>query len=93
MHSVCSRIGKQLNCAHGVVVAGDHVVDVVGRIISINDGDDWDSQLASLSDRDFLVPGIDHELRIRQTLHLFDSTETLFEFFQLATQRQRLFLA
>ena len=45
-HGVGDAAGVQLDRAHGVVVARDHVADAVGRAVGVDDRDDRDAELA-----------------------------------------------
>ena len=51
-HRIGDAGGIQLDGAHGVVVARDHVVDVVRRAVGVDDRDDRDAELLGLVDRD-----------------------------------------
>ena len=69
----------QLDSADSVVVAGDDVVDLVGVAVGINDSNDGDVQLASLSNSDALLVGVNDEHGLGQGLHVLDAAEVLVQ--------------
>ena len=48
----------QADGADGIIVAGDDVVDLVGITVGVNDGDDGNVQLGSLSNGIALLAGV-----------------------------------
>ena len=60
-NGVCHGSSDQTDGADGVIVAGDHVVDLIGIAVGVHDGDDGDVQLAGLSNGIALLAGVDDE--------------------------------
>src|SRR6202035_2066785 len=92
-HRIGDAGGIQLDGAHGIVVARDHVIDAIGRAVGVDDGHHRNAELLRLVQRDVLVPDVDHEQRIRERVHVLDAAETPLEFVHLAPQLGGLFLA
>src|SRR5437667_81931 len=62
-----------------VVVARDHVVDLVRVAVRVHDPDDRDLQLARLLHRDRLLARIDHEDGVGHVLHALDALQVLLD--------------
>jgi len=92
-HRIGDAGGIQLDGAHGIVVARDHVVDAIGRAVGVDDGHHRNAELLGFVKRDVLVPDVDHEQRIRERVHVLDAAETPLELVHLAPQLGGLFLA
>src|SRR5690606_9330141 len=72
-HGIRNAFGVQLDRTHGVVVAGNQIVDIIRRAVRIDDGDDGNAELLRLVDRDALVTDVDDEQHIGQRLHFLDA--------------------
>ena len=59
--SVCHGGSDQADGTDSVIVAGDHVIDLVGIAVGINDSHDGNVQLAGLSDSVALLAGVNDE--------------------------------
>src|ERR1700682_421273 len=92
-HRIGDAGGIQLDGAHGIVVARDHVVDAIGRAVGVDDGHHRNAELLRLVKRDVLVAGVDHNQPIRERRHVLDAAETPLELVHLAPQLGGLFLA
>ena len=57
--------GVQRDGAHGVIVAGNHVVDAVRRAVGVHHRDDRDAELLGFEDRDLFVADVDDEDDVR----------------------------
>ena len=90
MHGVRDAFGIELNGAHRVIVAGDRIVDALGRAVRVDDGDDGNAELARFAHGDLLVTDVDEEYRGRQRVHVLDAAERALELFLLA-RRTRAF--
>ena len=75
-----------LDRADRVVVAGDHVIDLIGIAVGVHDGDDRDAQDAGFRHGDVLLARVDHEQRAGELLHLADAAQVRFELFALMLQ-------
>ena len=56
---------EQLERPQRVVVARNHVIDIIRVAIGVDDADDGNLQLPSLVDRDLLLTGVHDEHRVR----------------------------
>src|SRR5688500_3490215 len=65
-HGVGDALGVQRDGLGRVVVAGDDVVDAVGRVVGVNHGDHGDAQRLGFSDGDLVVADVDDEHGVRQ---------------------------
>ena len=74
----------ELGGAHGVVIAGDHVIDFVGRAVGVDDADHGNAENAGLVHGDVLVTDVDHEDRVRQGRQCLDAPEAALELGLLA---------
>src|SRR5580658_3327630 len=74
-HRVGDAGGVQMDGAHGVIIAGDHVLDPVGRAIGVDDRHHRNAELLRLMDGDVLVTDVDHEQRVGERLHVLDAAE------------------
>src|SRR5215469_2031923 len=92
-HGVRHAHGVELHGADGVVVARDHVINAVGRVIGVHHADDGDVELAGLADRDLLVAHVDDKQGVRQAVHLLDAAQALLQLLHLATQADDFLLA
>ena len=59
--SVSHSAGDELYCSDSVVVAGDNVVDLVRIAVGVNDSNNRDTELLSLSYCDLLLAGVNDE--------------------------------
>ncbi len=71
--------GEQLDGPHGVVVAGDGVVDVLGVAVRVDDGHDGDVHLPGLGDGDRLLRRVDDEDGPGQPGHGLQPAQVLLE--------------
>ena len=85
--------GIQRDGAHGVVVARNHVVDVVRRAVGIDHRDHRDAELLGLEDRDLFVAHVDDEDDVRRRFHLLDAAQALLELVLLTAHHRGFFLA
>src|SRR5690606_39400255 len=85
-HRIGDTFGVELNRTHGVVVAGNYVIDVIGRAVRVDDRDDRNAELFRFIDRDALVTDVDDEQQIGERLHLFDAAQAALELLALAAQ-------
>ena len=60
--------GIQRDGAHGVIVAGDHVVHVVRRAVGVDHRDHRDAELLGFEDGDLLVAHVDDEDDVRAAI-------------------------
>src|SRR5579863_961008 len=91
-HRVGDAGGVQVNGAHGVIVARDHVLDAIGRAVGVDDRHDRNAELLRLVNRYVLVTDVDHKQGIGQGLHVLDAAEASLELDHLAPQLRRLLL-
>ena len=91
-HGVGDDPAEQGTRADGVVVARDHVGDHVGVAVGVDDGDDRQSELVGLGDRDVLLLGVDHEDGVGQLVEAADAAEVALELLELTGVAQRLLL-
>ncbi len=89
-HHLADRLGDQSARADRVVVAGDHEVDAVGIAVGIDQAHHRDAKALGLFHRDDLRFEVDHEHRIRDTLHVLDATEVGFELRQIGLRGHAL---
>ena len=82
-HHVADRPGNQGAGPDRVVVAGNHIVDPVGVAVGVDQADDGNAQALGLAHRDRLGLEVDHEYRVRQTLHVLDPAEVGPELLQV----------
>ena len=85
--------GIQRDGAHGVVVARDHVVDVVRRAVGVDHRDHRNAELLGFEDGDVLVADVDDEDDVRRRFHLLDAAQALLELVLLAAHHRGFFLA
>ena len=78
--------------AHGVIVAGNHVIDAIGRAVGVDHCHDRDTQTGSLLQRDLFVAHVDDKQHIGQRAHMLDAAEALLELGHLTAHLQRFFL-
>src|SRR5262245_3055636 len=91
-HGVGDPGRVELDRLHGVVIAGDHVVNAVRAAVAVDHGDHRDAELLRLVHCDLLVPDVDHEERVRERIHVLDAAEAAHQLVHLAAQRLRLLL-
>src|SRR6185437_7418577 len=84
--------GVEPDGARRIVVAGDHVVDAVERVVGVDDAHDRDAERARLGDRDLVEAHVDHEQRIGNAAHVLDATQRALELLALAVEMQLLLL-
>src|SRR6185436_515201 len=78
--------------ARGVVVARDHVVDAVERVVRVDDADDRDAERARLGDRDLVEAHVDHEEGVGRAAHVLDAAQGTLELLALAREGELLLL-
>src|ERR1051325_3811726 len=83
---------EQTDRPNGVVVAGDHVVDVLGVAVGVDDGHHRDAELLRFLDRDVLLLRVNDEERVGQPVHLPDADEILLELLALVLESGALLL-
>src|SRR5690606_11052558 len=71
--------GDEPHRTNGVVVAGDHVVDLIGVAVGVGDRHDRDVQLLALVHRDGFLIGIDDEHGRRHGAHALEAADVLLE--------------
>src|SRR5690606_19434242 len=90
------RVGRaarvQADRLAGIVVARNHVVDALGRVVAVDHRDDRDAQLVRLGDRDLVEADVDDEDRVRQAAHFLDAPQALLQLLELALEHQRFLL-
>src|SRR5438067_293378 len=91
-NGVGDLLREEADGADGVVVPGDHVVDVLGIAVRVDDGHDRDVQLLRLLDRDVLLLRVDDEERVGQPVHLADADQVLLELVALVLHGGALLL-
>src|SRR6185295_19377256 len=92
-HRVGDAGGVQRDGAHRVIIAGDHVVDVVGRAVGVHHRDHRDAELLGFLDRDLFMADVDDEDDVRRRFHLLDAAEALLQLLHLAAHHRGFFLA
>src|SRR5450432_1397716 len=78
--------------ARRIVVAGDHVVDPVQRLVGVDHAHDRDAERLRLGDRDLVEAHVDHEERVGDAAHVLDAAERTLELLALAHVQQLLLL-
>ena len=91
-HGVGHGTSVQRHRLGRVVVARDDVVDVLRRVVGVDDADDRNAELLGLGDRDLVVADVDDEDRVGQRAHVLDAADVLLELGQLALEHQRFLL-
>src|SRR5690606_9908561 len=83
---------QQPDGADGVVVAGDHVIDLVRIAVGVHDRDDGNAQLAGFVHGDALLARVNDEHRVRQPLHLPDAAQVALQLLALVAQLHHFLL-
>ncbi|CAN4002999.1 Tyrosine recombinase XerC, partial [Dysosmobacter welbionis] len=83
-HGVGHDGGDQLDGADGVVVAGDHIIDLIGIAVGIGDGHHGNTQLVGLGDGVALLAGVHDEQGAGQLLHFLHAAQVLLQLGDLA---------
>src|ERR1700682_2550926 len=84
--------GVEADGARRVVVAGDHVVDSVERVVRVDDADDGNAERLGLGHRDLVEAHVDHEERVRDAAHVLDAAQRALELLLLAREVELLLL-
>ena len=85
-------LDEQANGLEGVVVAGDHDVDIVRIAVRVENADDDDAHLAGLADGVAFTRGIDDDHRAGHLVHLADTAEVALDLAELAVDLGDLLL-
>src|SRR5690606_9828738 len=92
-HRISDAFRIELNGPHGIVVAGNDVIDVVRRAIRVDHRYDGNAELLGFAHRNALMTDVDHEQDVRQRLHVANAAEAALQLVALAAQPERLALA
>ncbi|AMO50498.1 Hypothetical protein AKI40_4121 [Enterobacter sp. FY-07] len=85
-------IQVQANSTDCVIVTRDNEVNAVRIGVGINDSKYRDTQVVCFFDCDVLVVSVDNEQSVRQTAHVFDTAQAVFQLVQFTSAHQRFFL-
>src|SRR6056297_1732958 len=77
------------DCANGVVIPGNHVVNAIGVTVCVDDADNRDTQLVGFGDGDALVIDVDNEQGVGQTAHILDTADAALELVHLPGAHER----
>src|SRR5690554_2033518 len=73
--SVSNRFHVDLNCTNSVIVTRDYEINAIRVAVGIYNTDNGDTQLVGFFNGNTLVINVDNEQRVRQTAHVFDTTD------------------
>ncbi len=90
LDAVGERLDHQVARANRVVVAGDHVVRLVGVTVRVDERDHRQVEALCLTHGELLLAQVDDEDRVRLAAHVGDTAEVRFELLELGLHRDAL---
>jgi hypothetical protein len=86
------QVAIERDRACGVVIAGDDVIDTIGRAVGVDHGHNRDAQLVGLGHGQRFFLDVDDEQHVRHAAHLADTAQRRLQLGLVAFHARRSFL-